>query len=102
MDNALPSHPVNDEFDSLKFDFNYAARQHDGVDGALPLLHDVEVSAVRQPRWEREALVRTQFLSSDTVFELRATVARLRQKLVAARTEVGAYERLVRKLSTLR
>ena len=98
LDDALPSHPVNDEFDSLESDFNYAAHQHDGVDGALPLPHDVEVSTVRQLRWEREALVRSKFPSGDAVFELRATVARLRQELVAARTEAGADERLVGKL----
>lgn len=96
---ALPHHPANDEFGALGSDFNYAAhRQHGGADGAPPPPHDAAVPAARRVRWEREALVRSKFASGDQVFELRATAARLRRELVAARSEAGANPRRVGQL----
>lgn len=57
-----------------------------------------EVPAARLRRWEREARARSQFVSSDEVFELRATVAQLRGELVAARRQTDADRRRVGQL----
>ena len=50
-------------------------------------LPDFEVPELRQLRWEREALAKGKYASGDALYELRRTIANLRDELIDARQQ---------------